>query len=239
MSQKIFYLEDVGSVTVNKRRGKKNISISIKAFKGIQVSIPFYVSYNKALSFVTQKKDWIQKSLNKIEQLENKQTIFYPESEFLTRNHKIVFLQESRERFYTNIAEEIITVKIPEKYDFNSEIVQNVIRKIVEKVWLLEAQELIPVRLNYFSEKFELPFKSLKINKTKSKWGSCSYYNDISISLYVMQLPDYLIDSILLHELSHTKVKNHQKEFWQLFLKFDPQTKINTKKIKLYKPGVF
>ena len=30
----------------------------------------------------------------------------------------------------------------------------------------------------------------------------------------LLHLPDQLIDYILLHELVHTRVKNHSKDFW-------------------------
>ena len=31
-----------------------------------------------------------------------------------------------------------------------------------------------------------------------------------------MRLPDHLVDYVILHELVHTRVKNHSKDFWQL-----------------------
>ena len=40
--------------------------------------------------------------------------------------------------------------------------------------------------------------------------------NNINLSLHLMRLPDRLVDYVILHELSHTKVKNHSKEFWSL-----------------------
>ena len=48
----------------------------------------------------------------------------------------------------------------------------------------------------------------------KSRWGSCSYNNNISLNLWMMFLPKNLKDYIILHELVHIKIKNHSKEFW-------------------------
>ena len=48
----------------------------------------------------------------------------------------------------------------------------------------------------------------------KSRWGSCSYNNNISINICVSYLPQRLQDYIILHELMHTKIKNHSRHFW-------------------------
>ncbi len=34
--------------------------------------------------------------------------------------------------------------------------------------------------------------------------------------MQLVRLPDDLIDYVLLHELAHTKIKNHSKQFWAL-----------------------
>ena len=54
------------------------------------------------------------------------------------------------------------------------------------------------------------------IKNVVSKWGSCSYKNDIVFSLHMMRLPAHLIKYIVLHELCHTIEKNHQTPFWNL-----------------------
>ena len=43
-----------------------------------------------------------------------------------------------------------------------------------------------------------------------------------------MRLPDYLIDYVILHELAHTKVKNHSTQFWNFL---DALTENKAKKL--------
>ncbi len=76
-----------------------------------------------------------------------------------------------------------------------------------------EAYSYIPARITELSEKNNLPFASLRLGTARTRWGSCSFDNRISISIYTMLLPENLIDFILLHELTHTIHKNHQAGF--------------------------
>ena len=54
------------------------------------------------------------------------------------------------------------------------------------------------------------------MRNSKTRWGSCSYENNINLNLHLMRLPNHLIDYVILHELVHTKIKNHSKDFWNL-----------------------
>jgi predicted metal-dependent hydrolase len=51
-------------------------------------------------------------------------------------------------------------------------------------------------------------------NQTK-RWASCSHNDNISLNISLAMLPQHLCDYVLLHELAHTKVKNHSADFWQ------------------------
>ena len=69
-------------------------------------------------------------------------------------------------------------------------------------------------RIYILSVKHSLSFKTITFKKMKTRWGSCSFYNRITINTLVSGLPDYLQDYIYLHELLHTKIKNHGSNFW-------------------------
>jgi predicted metal-dependent hydrolase len=57
-------------------------------------------------------------------------------------------------------------------------------------------------------------YRGVSIRKQRSRWGSCSRDNRISLNLQLMILPDRLRDYVLLHELLHTRIKHHGPEFW-------------------------
>ena len=52
--------------------------------------------------------------------------------------------------------------------------------------------------------------------RTRSKWGSCTCENNISLSLYLMTLPEHLRDYVIIHELCHTVHHDHSPKFHEL-----------------------
>ena len=67
--------------------------------------------------------------------------------------------------------------------------------------------------LDEASAKSGIGYNRLSIRATRSRWGSCSSEGNISLSLYLAELPDELIEFICLHELCHRLHPNHSPEF--------------------------
>ena len=76
------------------------------------------------------------------------------------------------------------------------------------------AQDVVFERLVYFSKKHDLPFNKAKFRCQKTRWGSCSSRKNISLNINMCFLPKEQQDYLLLHELVHTKMMNHSKEYW-------------------------
>jgi predicted metal-dependent hydrolase len=90
-------------------------------------------------------------------------------------------------------------------------------------------------RLDYFSEKYNFPYNRSGFRCQKTRWGSCSGKNNINLNVNIVFLPKELQDYILLHELVHTKVKNHSRKFWAELDKYTQgQAKELSKKLKKY-----
>ena len=78
------------------------------------------------------------------------------------------------------------------------------------------AKAYLPQRVAELAAKFSLSYGKVTIRATRSKWGSCSATGNISLNLYLMQLPEHLRDYVIIHELCHTVHHNHSPRFHSL-----------------------
>jgi predicted metal-dependent hydrolase len=127
-----------------------------------------------------------------------------------------------------------VYVLIPKDSNVKSTEVQMNIRKEIEKVFRKEANQHLPIRLSELAGKHNFNYNKVTIKNSKTRWGSCSGVNNINLNLHLMRLPDKLMDYVILHELAHTKIKNHQKEFWNLLDAVSGDAKGLDKELKKY-----
>ena len=79
-----------------------------------------------------------------------------------------------------------------------------------------QARKQLGERLEFLAGTHGFSYEGLRLQWMKSRWGSCSSKNGISLNLALMFLPSELQDYVILHELCHTRVRNHSARFWAL-----------------------
>ena len=79
-----------------------------------------------------------------------------------------------------------------------------------------EAKAYLPQRVAEIAAMLGLSFGKVTIRAARTKWGSCTAQNNLSLSLYLMTLPRHLQDYVIVHELCHTVHHNHSEKFHAL-----------------------
>lgn len=76
------------------------------------------------------------------------------------------------------------------------------------------ARRIIVQRLEALAEQHGFSFHRVFVRNQKTRWGSCSMQNNINLNVHLICLPPDLMDYVILHELVHTRIKDHSKQFW-------------------------
>ncbi|HRX10759.1 MAG TPA: SprT family zinc-dependent metalloprotease [Draconibacterium sp.] len=206
MTAKVVQFKQIGEVTFVKNRRSKNIKISVKPDRSVRVSFPFYVTSTQVSQFLLKNVEWIIKQQKKFETKNSLIEI----GQFQTKLHTVQISESTENK--TIINGNFIEIRLA---GLNSESSGSYLENVVVGIYRFEAKKLLPQKLAELGIKHGFQFNKITIRNNKRNWGSCSSRNNISLNLQMMKLPDELIEYILLHELVHTKIKNHGSGFWQ------------------------
>jgi len=91
---------------------------------------------------------------------------------------------------------------------------QKLYRKLARAYLRRRLEQL--ARLNGFN------FKKFRLSSARTRWGSCSAKGTISLTWRLILAPPEIIDYVIIHELAHTREKNHSRAFWNLVAKHLP-----------------
>lgn len=87
------------------------------------------------------------------------------------------------------------------------------------------AEEVLPKKVEFYSELMGVKPNKVKINSAKKRYGSCSSDNNLNFSLYLMDKDDEFINYVVIHELAHIRHHNHSKDFYNFVSMFIPDYK--------------
>jgi hypothetical protein len=161
MTSKTIYIDGVGEILLERSRRAKNISLSVRPFKGVRVAVPFGVSFGTAEKVARAKAGWINRHLRRMSALEARA----------------------------------------------AEIRQN------RPLHPPDAKGRIVKRLDDLCRRHGFTYNRVFVKNQKTRWGSCSGKNNINLNINLVRLPAELMDYVILHELVHTRIRDHSPRF--------------------------
>lgn len=172
-------------------------------------------------SFVSEKEIRVaiaqmHPQLLKLKSKAKPQFVFDVNTEFSTLSFRVEIKKNALNNIYTGLKDGVLSISYPEPVTVEQEDFQFFIKETIENACRKEANRILPNRVRELAHKNNFVVGDIKINKSRSRWGSCSSKKNINLSYFCMMLPDYLVDFVILHELCHTVEMNHGPRFWAL-----------------------
>ena len=117
------------------------------------------------------------------------------------------------------VVDGVLNVRIPAgmTQDAEQELVARVVARYEQK-WRCGHVPLAP-RARELAARFDLPEpRSIEWSSRQNfRWGSCSAHSgDIRISSRLVEVPPWVLDHVIVHELAHLVFADHSPEFWEL-----------------------
>lgn len=203
--------KELGRVIIRLNPRAKSYSVKIKNGE-VYAVMPEYGSLEYLISIILKNKGKIKSILDS----QPKHSVINENSVIKTASFQVNIYRCERENFYMSLKNGILNIACPNFTDFNRNEIQEILNNMLISAMRHEAKRLLPQRALALARKFGFSFKQIKINSSKSRWGSCSTSKNINLSLFLMRLPWHLIDYVILHELCHTIEMNHSDRFWAL-----------------------
>lgn len=200
---------------------RKTLALEINQNAELLVRSPVAYSKAKIDKFILDKQVWINKNIAKIKQRpqQNRQ---YQEGKMLLYLGKKYPIKITDTGYFF--------------FDGKTFHLPNSAKHEAEKIvlfWYKNAfRDYAIPQLNNFAKQHALPFNKVFLKRQKTRWGSCSGINNINLNYLLIQAPMPVIDSVLLHELTHIIHKNHSKDFYQKLLSISPDYKIHQQWLK-------
>ena len=196
------------------RSNRKTLAISVDPFGRLIVRAPKRCGEERIFAFIREKEGWILRQKAKMQGA----GIYLPpenlngyELLLLGKKYKIILTDTKR----IVVDDENLYLFLPQE-------------KPKEKLvkWIKEnAKRIFTAVTKKMAERMQTTFKSVTVTSAKGRWGSCSFNNAIHYSFRLLYAPKEVVDYVVVHELAHTKHKNHSALFWNEVSKFIPDWK--------------
>jgi hypothetical protein len=227
---KIVTIHGVGDVTIKKSRLAKRLILKIDQSGRPLATIPSYMPYSIAESFIKKHTDWLR------EAMPSPQSQLLRSGSKIGKVHTLQFAHGASSTPKSRVGETLITITHPPTMNPNEPAVQNEAKKAAVRALRRQAEAVIPGLLHRLAARYGYTYSEVRIKAVQTRWGSCSSNRIINMSIWLMQLPDPLIEYVACHELAHLTNMNHGPNFWNDVAVMVPDYKQKRKLLKQYSP---
>ena len=204
------------NVQIERTKRKKTISLQFKDTKLI-IKAPKVVSKGSLDELIQRKQNWIrERAIMNFEEQKLRNREFIDNEKFFFRGKEYALSVIAGREGTVKIVESRLVVTFIDQKPVNREA----IKTLLEGWYLRESIKYLKTRTSELAKKMKVQPSGMTVKNYISRWGSCTVHNKISYNWRIIMAPDYIIDYLVIHELSHITEPNHSKNFWERVAKY-------------------
>ena len=197
---------------VRVRRARKYI-LRIRPDGSLRVTIPRGGSRREAEAFVASHKGWTDRERVRLASVHA--AVAWHAGDVIPLRGEPAALRVERDARGPLVILERERVRLKQDTGDLRAAAETALRRIAER-------ELVP-RLQELAAAHGLRVARAVVKNQRSRWGSCSREGSIALNFRLVQMPRWVCDYVLLHELMHLREQNHSRRYWRLVEQVCPE----------------
>ena len=206
-------------------RGKRRSIGLVITTTGLVIRAPKWTPLYEIDAAIVERRDWIEKSIEKQRDRLAKISEFRDGGHVLFRGQKLRI--ELRQGLFDSVdltdRHCILTTRTGA---FQAELIDAELKRV--------AKEALPELAHALAHAASLPLKSVRLSTARTLWGTCRADGHVRLNFRLIQLAPELMRHVVAHELAHLVEFNHSPQFWAVVQSLDPQMKRHKRLIKGY-----
>ncbi|HDD61797.1 MAG TPA: M48 family peptidase [Chloroflexi bacterium] len=205
-------------------KNRKKLAIHVQPDLRVVVEAPLGSGIESIRQKVLKRAAWIIKQQRTFErysyELPPREYVSGETHRYLGRGYRLKIIQVGEaepEQVRMDRGRLMIYVRDTANLDRKKDLLEGWYRKHAKRVFV----ERVDYWLPHF-QRYGITSPELTIRRMKSRWGSCTPAGKITLNLKLIQAPRYLLDYIIVHELSHLVELNHNEDYYQLLKRIMP-----------------
>jgi predicted metal-dependent hydrolase len=167
--------------------------------EGVRLTVPRGASISGGLAFAERQSGWVEREWRRQRE---RSAPWIPGTRLWFRGEQVALAVANGQ---VRVGSERV----------DAEITGRNLRTIVEPWMRVLAERELPARCLELSDRCRLAVARVSVGNQRSRWGTCSPQQVISLNWRLIQMPPDVSDYIILHELMHLKQPNHSRRFWR------------------------
>lgn len=182
------------------------MSIIVERDRRVIVRAPKNTSKDLIDKEIAKRKRLIQKKIE-----HNQKYPFEKQTKEFVAGESLMYLGKN---YQLKIVDEPIEGVIFDNKFFISKANQKQANKLFKEWYIKSANDMITPKAISIAKQIGVIYNSINILDIKYRWGSCTPKDNIHFNWRLIKAPMYVIEYIIVHELTHLLVSNHSQEFW-------------------------
>jgi predicted metal-dependent hydrolase len=189
---------------------RKKLTITVERDRTVVVHAPDGASDDQVRRVIDAKRQWISGKLCHPQKYRDR---LHPQGKEIVNGESAPYLG----RDYRIEIAETASGEIEFSHLFVVPPAHQATRREVLRDWYIaRAKEKILARVEQHARNLGVKFGAAKVVDNRYRWGSCTVNNNLNFNWRLIKAPIFVIDYVVVHELSHLCEANHTSRFWSI-----------------------